>query len=191
MKQKLTRALIDEIRKEMPVLNEDEEKRVQGGWDPVKGYETLRIAGGFLQETGNGTWYYGEDGKQIFFEGIGISTAEPIASGTAFQVGGVISISQDWLNDTRHPFTIKDFAHEYGHYLQELEMGSGSYWKDVAIPSGYNLLTDPGSHDDMPYEQDATKRGNDYMDSHTTYPSTGYGTPVSYTHLTLPTILLV
>lgn len=60
---------------------------------------------------------------------------------------------------------------------QELEMGSGSYWKDVAIPSGYNLLTDPGSHDDMPYEQDATKRGNDYMDSHTTYPSTGYGTP--------------
>ena len=56
MKQKLTRALIDEIRKEMPVLNEDEEKRVQGGWDPVKGYETLRIAGGFLQETGNGTW---------------------------------------------------------------------------------------------------------------------------------------
>ena len=35
MKQKLTRALIDEIRKEMPVLNEDEEKRVQGGWDPV------------------------------------------------------------------------------------------------------------------------------------------------------------
>ena len=26
MKQKLTRALIDEIRKEMPVLNEDEEK---------------------------------------------------------------------------------------------------------------------------------------------------------------------
>ena len=65
MKQKLTRALIDEIRKEMPVLNEDEEKRVQGGWDPVKGYETLRIAGGFLQETGNGTWYYGEDGKQI------------------------------------------------------------------------------------------------------------------------------
>mgnify|MGYP001370308145 CR=1 FL=1 len=32
-------------------------------------------------------------------------------------------------------------------------MGSGSYWKDVAIPSGYNLLTDPGSHDDMPYEQ--------------------------------------
>lgn len=151
MKQKLTRALIDEIRKEMPVLNEDEEKRVQGGWDPVKGYETLRIAGGFLQETGNGTWYYGEDGKQIFFEGIGISTAEPIASGTAFQVGGVISISQDWLNDTRHPFTIKDFAHEYGHYLQELEMGSGSYWKDVAIPSGYNLLTDPGSHDDMPY----------------------------------------
>lgn len=177
MKQKLTRALIDEIRKEMPVLNEDEEKRVQGDWDPVKGYETLRIAGGFLQETGNGTWYYGEDGKQIFFEGIGISTAEPIASGTAFQVGGVISISQDWLNDTRHPFTIKDFAHEYGHYLQELEMGSGSYWKDVAIPSGYNLLTDPGSHDDMPYEQDATKRGNDYMDSHTTYPSTGYGTP--------------
>ena len=50
MKQKLTRALIDEIRKEMPVLNEDEEKRVQGGWDPVKGYETLRIAGGFLQK---------------------------------------------------------------------------------------------------------------------------------------------
>ena len=96
MKQKLTRALIDEIRKEMTVLNEDAEKRVQGGWDPVKGYETLRIAGGFLQETGNGTWYYGEDGKQIFFEGIGISTAEPIASGTAFQVGGVISISQDF-----------------------------------------------------------------------------------------------
>lgn len=26
MKQKLTRALIDEIRKEMPVLNEDEKK---------------------------------------------------------------------------------------------------------------------------------------------------------------------
>ena len=31
MKQKLTRALIDEIRKEMPVLNEDEKKSIIGG----------------------------------------------------------------------------------------------------------------------------------------------------------------
>ena len=31
MKQKLTRALIDEIRKEMPILSEDENKCVIGG----------------------------------------------------------------------------------------------------------------------------------------------------------------
>ena len=31
MKQKLTRALIDEIRKEMPVLSQNEEKGVIGG----------------------------------------------------------------------------------------------------------------------------------------------------------------
>lgn len=37
MKQKLTRALIDEIRKEMPVLNEDEEKKSPRWLGPCKG----------------------------------------------------------------------------------------------------------------------------------------------------------
>lgn len=176
MKRKLTRATIDEIRKEMPVLNLDEKRSVLGGYDPVKGYETIGIAGGYLQENGAGTWFYGEDGRRIFFEGVGISTS-CVMPGTAYQSGGVITIAKDWLNDSGYPFNVDTFAHEYGHYLQEQEMGSYAYWKDVAVPSGYNLLTDPGSHDYMPYEQDATKRGQDYMDSHTVYPPQGYGMP--------------
>lgn len=176
MKRKLTRATIDEVRKEMPVLNLDDTRRVLGGWDPVNGYETIKIDGGFLQEVQDGTWYFGNDGRRIFFDGVGISTAG-VVPGTAYQSGGVITISQEWINDAKRPFNIKDFAHEYGHYLQEQEMGSSAYWTDVAIPSAYNMLTDPKSHDYLPCEQDATKRGNDYMDSHTVYPPNGYGTP--------------
>lgn len=54
MKRKLTRATIDEIRKEMPVLNLDEKRSVLGGYDPVKGYETIGIAGGVSTRK----WYW-------------------------------------------------------------------------------------------------------------------------------------
>ena len=44
MKRKLTRALIDEIRKEMPVLSEKESRTTIGGGDIVG----IRINGGYL-----------------------------------------------------------------------------------------------------------------------------------------------
>ena len=44
MKQKLTRALIDEIRKEMPVLSQNEEKGVIGGTFIIRKSKCSRVS---------------------------------------------------------------------------------------------------------------------------------------------------
>lgn len=169
--RKLTKLKVAELSKEMPILTIEEEKGVIGGWDPVTGYQTLQIYGGSLIEQSNGTWFYGDDGRRIFFEGIGISTSYVLDRG-AYQAGGTIHVGEYWANNG---FGVDKFAHEYGHYLQEQEMGGAAYWSQVAVPSAYSAWSDLSNHDNQPYEQDATNRGQSYMNNNTSYPSSGGG----------------
>lgn len=81
----------------------------------------------------------------------------------ALQEYGYVGISQAWA---RSNFDIHDFAHEFGHYLQQVEMGF-SYQYRVALPSIINITFYGGAgHDSMPYEKDATARGEAYLREH-------------------------
>lgn len=155
MKKKLTRSSIDEIRKEMLILNSTEERKVIGGGNRVQ------ISGGYLEEKDGGTYFYGNNGGSVFFSGISISTSL-VADNAAYQMSGTIHVSESWANNG---FSVYDFAHEYGHYLQQVDMGTYKYITDVAIPSVYSASQDPSNHSSKPYEQQATNLGNQYLEN--------------------------
>ena len=79
---------------------------------------------------------------------------------TSFSIGGVI-----FLNENAGELTVK---HEYGHSLQEKEMGTGLYIMAVAVPSvTYRVMEEFNEvlHDNyynMPWEYDADRRGGVY-----------------------------
>lgn len=159
MKRKITKASIEELRKEMPVLNEEEEQSIVGG-------ERIRISGGYLESVDGGTYFYGDNGSTVFFKGVDFSIdSKLIADYSAYQFNGTIHVEEKWAYNG---FDIYVFAHEYGHYLQQEEMGFWNYLTDVAIPSMYSAQhNDPYTHSQQPFEKDATKRGEEYLNKNT------------------------
>lgn len=157
MKRKITRLSIDELRDKMYVLNTLEQRAIIGG-------DRININGGYLEEVNGGVYYYGNNGCSVFFKGVQVEIGGIVSDGTAYQMSGTIRIAEDWCNST---FNIYNFAHEYGHYLQQKEMGTLGYIIDVAIPSIYSAATNPDGHGQKPYEQDATMRGNQYLTNNT------------------------
>lgn len=139
----------------MLVLNCEEERLVIGGTDQ------LRIKGGYLEEKDGGTYFYGDDGSSVFFKDVGFYTSL-VANGDDYQWIEVICVSGNWANSG---FSVYDFAHEYGHYLQQEDMGTGKYLVNIAIPSVYSASTDPYNHSSQSYEQDATNRGEEYLNN--------------------------
>lgn len=124
----------------------------------------LHISGGVLKQVSDGVYYYGDNGSSCFFKGAKITTS--LATGGAYQLNGWIHVDPSW---TTHGFNVYDFAHEYGHYLQQQKEGLKYY--ETAVKSLYSaiyasLTKDWDSHTQKPYEQEATALGNEYLKEH-------------------------
>ena len=137
-------------------LNDSIQASILGGGYPLK------IKGGTLVEKNGGVQYTGDDGTTCFFSGVSLGNSA--LSGTAYQYNGTIHIDEGWANGKDGvQFDINNFIHEYGHFLQEQEMGHFEYSFRVAIPSGtdiglrniYNLFgyKHSYSHMDLPFEK--------------------------------------
>lgn len=125
----------------------------------------LRIEGGVLREVDengiHGVMYYGDNGATCFFSGVRMTT-KLVLNGYAYQFNGTIHVSASWASNG---FNVYDFAHEYGHYLQQESMGDAEYYK-IAIQSGYSVITKPEEHPNQPFEVQATDLGNQYLRTH-------------------------
>lgn len=126
------------------------------------GKDALRIAGGALLNLADGCLFVGDRGERCLFRGVRYST-RGVRANTAYQANGVVRISERWLADARQPFGLRDFAHEYGHYLQQRDYGWWDYYSRVALDSVTHLGAD---HFGRPYEADATRRGEAYLAEH-------------------------
>lgn len=153
------------LQKTYVLLNDSIQASILGGGDPLK------IKGGTLVEKNGGVQYTGDDETTCFFSGVSLGNLA--LSGTAYQYNGTINIDEGWANGKDGvQFDINNFIHEYGHFLQEQEMGHFEYSFRVAIPSGtdiglrniYNLFgyKHSYSHMDLPFEKNATERGEEY-----------------------------
>lgn len=176
MRHKLTRAVIDEIRKEMPMLDVEESRNIIGGGDIVG----IRIKDGYLvsydySDVGGGkfTSYQPDNGGQtIIFDGVLCSNGS--LGGCPYQFCG-IKVGPDPESN----FGIEEMIHEYGHFLQQEEMGAVKY-VFVAGSGSYDanhneMYTSPESgcgYYDQPNECDASLRGQKYI--MTNYPNCGY-----------------
>lgn len=130
---------------------------------------TINISGGTLKNTNGGVLYTGNDGSSCFFTGVSASVVGWIPDGTACQWSGTIYIETGWAASS---FNVNDFAHEYGHYLQQQEMGTGSYIWSVGISSVWDMIKNGGcGHSDLPYEKDATERGMAYLNANMKKPT--------------------
>lgn len=130
--------------------------------------DELEIKGGVLREIDEngvpGVMYYGNNGATCFFRGVRMTT-QLVFKGYAYQYNGTIHVSSYWV---ANGFNIYDFAHEYGHYLQQESMGNAEYYK-LAIQSGYSVIANPDKHQNQPFEVQATELGNQYLKEHVRY----------------------
>ncbi len=147
----------------MPVLGKVDQAFLLGGGN------ILYISGGYLENMSYGVLFVGNDGTRCFFNGVswttdGLYNIIPVVENTAYQWNGTIHIDYGWAKDG---FNVYNFAHEFGHYLQQEEMGTYNYLRYVAYPSMYNLQFEDGyNHNSMPYETDATSRGIKFFNTH-------------------------
>ncbi|MGE9314219.1 hypothetical protein ACLOAU_21370 [Niabella sp. CJ426] len=129
--------------------------------------DQMAINGGLLVETANGVQYYGSSGTVAFFPGVKLS--KNAANNTAYQMNGTIHINENWANNG---FDIDDFAHEYGHYLQQQGRGQFRYLLEIALPSVgsavignilYKMFGTENFHDNQWYEKSATQLGQEFL----------------------------
>lgn len=154
--KKIQRLSLNDLKETCLLLDDTTKKSILGGG------EIVPLSKGSLENMENGVQYIGKDGITCFFAGVNFSLGGT-ADMTAYQLLGTIHIDPTWINDKDHPFTVEDFAHEYGHFLQELSMGTLSYLMYVALPSVLNEWLEGGSgHSEMPTEKQATEFGMDY-----------------------------
>ena len=160
--KKIQRLSLNELEETCTLLSDYSQTSILGGGEENI---TINISGGTLKEINGGVQYTGSDGSTCYFSGVSLSTKSP--EGTAYQYGGTIHIDEKWSS-----FDVNDFAHEYGHYIQEQEMGTFAYTFYVGVRSAFdvmwgNFLDSIGvSHKDhsaRSYEVDATKKGDDYL----------------------------
>ncbi|MBR1594174.1 MAG: hypothetical protein IJ692_04520 [Alloprevotella sp.] len=122
----------------------------------------IEIEDGILRNGREGTLFRSRaTGKEILFRGVRTHVGgwymPPYA---AFQLFGHIHIGRRWQKEG---FCVTDYAHEYGHYLQEKSIGHLRYVFCVAIPSVWSLLRNPRRHAEKRFEQEATCLGRDFL----------------------------
>ena len=124
-------------------------------------HQRLSIKGGTLQRTKEGTRYEGTDGSYILFRGVRCHVSKWLARPlTAYQFYGHIVIGRRWA---RSSFDVQLLAHEYGHYLQQRELGLWKYLWRIALPSVFSVLRNARQHFTKDFERDASRRGRDYL----------------------------
>ncbi len=171
---------IEKMRAEMPVLKEQEQRQIVGGVD----FNSIELNGGgeaISYDLGdNGESYtvvYAPNGDVYFFDGVTVSKGSS-PDGSGLQFDGVIYQGKSGL-------TMNEFIHEYGHYFQEKEKGTGMYVLTVGVESAvkHTLSNDmlkklfgSDSYYGTGYENDASARGNEYMDTY--YPDSPYEAPI-------------
>ncbi|MDR1153628.1 MAG: hypothetical protein LBL04_02870 [Bacteroidales bacterium] len=157
------------LEQEFPVLKENQLTEIVGGQDSY----SFTVANGtfvnYYHEDGNYSVYYPSDGgSSVVFDGVHVNgnTLPFQGQDTACQLNGQIRVGSEYASY----FTLEDTVHEYGHYLQQQEMGTYKYIKDVGLNSIQTVYE--SDHSSQWYEQDATQRGNDYMNQY--YPGYYY-----------------
>lgn len=172
MKRKLSRASIDEVLKEMPILENNEKRNILGGTQ----VSSIRINGGYLisydyenREMGKLTVYQPDGGGQpIIFDGVTCSYGD--INGCAYQLNG-IHVGEN----PEYNFDISTMIHEYGHVFQQklyfeslgyvVYAGAGSAAANIYQYFG-------GNYYDYPTENEASRWGQAYIDQY--YPNSGY-----------------
>jgi hypothetical protein len=120
---------------------------------------TLKISGGRLINAADGVCFVGDDGRVSFFRGVSFST-RGVVRNAAYQLCGCIHISAAWAASG---FNLRNFAHEYGHYIQQRRLGLWRYIWKIALPSVYSVFSDARRHAGRAFEQEATALGSEYL----------------------------
>lgn len=151
--KKLEKLTLKELANTVNILFMDEAAARCGG----SGTDYYQMANGvFINYDGYGV-YVGNGGQQVVFDGVNVDGCVVCNPSAAYQFGGTINVGSNWGSD----FSFSALTHEYGHYLQQEEMGTWDYINNVAIPS-MNSVND-SNHSSQGYEQDATDLGNSYV----------------------------
>ena len=122
----------------------------------------INIEDGILFRTKGGTLFrrYSDD-SEVFFPCVRAHLGGLlVAPNGAFQLWGRIFIGRRWHKDG---FLLRNFAHEYGHYLQERRIGHIRYIFKIALPSLWSLIRRPLRHEKQTFEREATMLGIDYI----------------------------
>jgi hypothetical protein len=138
------------MERELQELHSIEKASIIGGGNGV-----YVLSDGVVISNSYGSTIYYENGNCLYLDGVQISTSL-VAPDTGYQWNGVIHISQP------EGWSVNLLLHEYGHYIQQQEMGRWDYFWGVAAPSVWSLLTNPDNHNSKWFEIDATKKGKEY-----------------------------
>lgn len=165
----LLRKNLDELALTMPIINESDQRNFVGGTIVT----SIRINGGYLysydyenDDLGKLTVYQPDNGgAPIIFDGVNCSDGS--LGGCAYQLNGIKVGPNPESN-----FDIGIMIHEYGHYLQQEEMGTIAYVIYAGLGSAYGNVVPGVDYYEIPSENNASERGQEYMDQY--YPNSGY-----------------
>ncbi|MCF0194297.1 MAG: hypothetical protein HUK00_03850 [Bacteroidaceae bacterium] len=120
----------------------------------------LRIRDGVLEVQEGGVMYCGENGSECFFPGVTAAfygrMHDRMVPKTAYQLNGHIGVSPSW-----ETFGVMDFAHEYGHHLQQKVMGWKYYIRGLC--SMCSMVMNRAGHRDEAFEREATRLGAEFV----------------------------
>lgn len=156
--KKLTKQCLVELSETLTLIEPNVQRQFVGGAGDTG--DRLPISGGTLVDTQSGVDFISNSRQVTHFKGVDISTSW-VREGTAYQLNGTIHIDEGWA---KNGFNIYDFAHEYGHYLQQQD--PNHCYLTTILKSVYSVISDPGNHKNQPIEIDATRRGNEYLRDH-------------------------
>jgi hypothetical protein len=160
--RKLTRKSLDELAVIMPIIDKNGQNGFVGGTIVT----SIRINGGYLisydyenEDLVKLTVYQPDSGSTIVFDGVTCSTGS--LNGSAYQFNG-IKVGED----SEANFDIGTMIHEYGHFLQQEEMGTVAYLAYAGSGSAYGYTFSGVDYYDIPSEKNASERGQEYMDQY-------------------------
>ena len=162
--KKLTRKNLDELALVMPVIDENGQSEFIGGTQA----SSIRINGGYLisydyenDDLGKLTVFQPDNGGAlIIFDGVTCSNGD--LGGCAYQFNGIVEVGPNPETD----FDIGTMIHEYGHFLQQEEMGTVAYLAYAGSGSAYGYTFSGVDYYDIPSEKNASERGQEYMDQY-------------------------